>query len=309
MDMDADVIPEKSGGQESGLFTPQDPQRTIDGILYSGRLSGLSERVGEAAFQANPPSVVSGVLDTYPSAFKAQVAAALPLPQPKRNLGELVQLDIVKTGPDDKRGWQVYDSGLIIMERRFADVLAEVGRNKQIPFDSVRGYKQWFQHIFGHLPYGLELAGQGKTFVDLGIDGVANCLKFPAYMRREEEGNGTFRAGTSNRIALLDGDLRSPETLDRITETLRSCGERPGIILLYSVGGIFSLPQSSQFYIDLISKFVDIADPECFLLLMEYFVSDYDLLHSFLKDLMKRPGFFTSCPNKYWYNLCVAKIP
>lgn len=226
----------------------------------------------------------------------------LILPLPKPTLDQLRARDTVKSGPDDGRGWGKYDSGLEEMERHFKDTLKELGEKVQLPFTSIREYVRRFRQLFGEQPAGLELAGQGKTFADLGINGAAIALGFPQYLIKTGS-DRMRRAGTENDISFWERDIADIEKVRQIGRETRAA-----IIILRPVGGLYSIPQRSEFYMSLIDCLIETADPRSFLFLSQYFVSDADPLIHHLQELEKAINCHVYIPDDFWDNLAVCKF-
>ncbi len=186
------------------------------------------------------------------------------------------ELEAAMESPNDDRLYKAYDSGEKEFERSFENVIAESGA----PFRSIRGFAERFRQQFKTNPSGLELAGQGKIFAELKIDGAACMLAIPKFLVNER--------GT--KIALISGNLANISTLIKIENRFRSESiAKPALILYPPAGGISYLPQGMDFYRPLINWMVSFADARSFLILGEYPKNISDPLPVWLKG--KFPGF------------------
>lgn len=194
------------------------------------------------------------------------------------DVGQLLpeaQLEAVMESPNDDRIYSAYDSGEKELERCFQDVISE----SKVPFKSIRVFAERFRQQFNTKPSGLELAGQGKIFVELGINGAACMLAIPKFLTNER--------GT--KIALIAGDLAKPATLAKIENRFKSGSiARPALILYPPAGGLSYLPQDMSFYGSLTDWMVSFADVRSFLILGEYPKGLSTPLPLWLKDKFPR---------------------
>lgn len=172
-------------------------------------------------------------------------------------------------GPYDDRIWISYDAGLRQIEKDFNPLIFS---KEELPFRSISEYVGWYREKFSEPPVGLEIAGQGKTFSDLGIDGVASFLAVPRYLVDKSGTSGLLkRDNTSGKIVYVEGDISDKG----IWEKLKQCFEReklsrPSIILYTPAGGISYIPDKLDFYKRMIGKITEFANPRSFMLLGEY---------------------------------------
>lgn len=183
-------------------------------------------------------------------------------------------------GPEDTSAWIAYDSGLKRMDFGFRNVLNSLG------FPSLRDIRDTLIQPNRQLT-GLELAGQGKTFIELGIDGVACCLAIPSFLAQPAEDEAT--------VALVAGDLGQPSTFEEIRAHFQQeeIG-KPNLILLASVGGLGYLPEQQQFIDRIIKPAIELCDQDCFAFIGEAPAGTEHYLRTFLETLRADTGARTT---------------
>ena len=164
--------------------------------------------------------------------------------------------------PDDSNQWIAYDSGLKRMDFGFKYVLNALG------FSSLQGVRDTLTQP-DHRPTGLELAGQGKTFTELGIGGVACCLAIPNFLVQPADDETRLRrkklAKDEATVALVAGDLGQPSTFEEIRTCFRQEEiEKPSLILLTPAGGIGYLPEQQEFIDRIVKPAIELCDPDHF---------------------------------------------
>ncbi len=186
---------------------------------------------------------------------------------PRLTVGELTHIEQTAQSLKEVHlnAWIAYDSGLKTLDRTFEIVMG----GPELPYGNLSEYVDWYQAHFGCLPTGLEMAGQGRTFVDLGIQGIAVCLGAPPFLR--DEGN-LIRAGSQGTVTFVEGDITQPATLVAIEEA-RQQREMPlpSLVLFDPAGGFRTMPESASFYCGLIADTIgQLAAPQGLLFLGEY---------------------------------------
>lgn len=197
------------------------------------------------------------------------------------------ELEAVMESPNDDRLYPSYDSGEKRLQQCFENVISE----SRAPFKSIGGFAERFRQQFKTKPSGLELAGQGKIFAELEIDGAACMLAIPKFLvDKNSFPPAPRRAKTEQKIALISGNLANVSTLAKIENRFGSESiAKPALILYPPAGGLFYLPQDMNFYRPLIDWMVSFADARSFLILGEYPKNISASLPVWLKN--KFPGF------------------
>ena len=183
-------------------------------------------------------------------------------------------------GPEDSSAWIAYDSGLPRIDFGFRHVLKDLG------FSSLRGVCDSFAQP-DQKPTGLELAGQGKVFSELNMDGVACCLAFPKYLvDAAKDSSLPLRKKPeqiSTKVALVAGDLAQPATFRAIQARLNlEVIAKPNLILLTPAGGLDYLPGPPEFFAKIVKPAIGLCDEQCFAFLGETPEGTELLLEAFL---------------------------
>lgn len=186
-----------------------------------------------------------------------------------RMLTYITEQEARRGGPVDDDLWVTYDSGLDSIDEFFRSLISAT---EGLPFGSIPEYVNWFRNRFGKLPVGLEIAGQGKTFSDLVIDGVATCLAFPEYLvDRGGQPDLTKRVNSPSRVFFVTGDISEHDTWKKIGQCFKNNDlERPSLILYVPAGGIGYIPMDFKFYRNFIGYLTRCADQRSFLFVGEY---------------------------------------
>lgn len=195
-------------------------------------------------------------------------------------------------GPDDFSQWIAYDSGLKRMDFGFKYVLNALG------FFSLQGVRDVLTQT-DRQPTGLELAGQGKTFIELGIDGVACCLAIPSFLAQPADDETRLRRKKlredETTVALVAGDLGQPSTFEGIRTRFRQEKiEKPNIILLTPAGGLGYLPEQQEFIDRIIKPAIGLCDSDHFAFIGEAPEGTKPHLRNFLETLRADTGAQTT---------------
>lgn len=195
-------------------------------------------------------------------------------------------------GPEDTSAWIAYDSGLKRMDFGFRNVLKSFG------FPSLRDIRDTLIQPNRQLT-GLELAGQGKTFTELGIGGVACCLAIPSFLAQPADDETRLRrkklAEGEATVALVAGDLGQPSTFEEIRAHFQQeeIG-KPNLILLAPAGGLGYLPEQQQFIDRIIKPAIELCDQDCYAFLGETPAGTEHYLRTFLETLRADTGAQTT---------------
>ncbi|GEM_PF-4711014 len=195
-------------------------------------------------------------------------------------------------GPDDSSQWIAYDSGLKRMDFGFKYVLNALG------FSSLQGIRDALIQP-DRRPTGLELAGQGKTFIELGIGGVACCLAIPRFLVQPADDETRLRRKKLGEdeatIALIAGDLGRPSTFEEIRDRFnQEAIEKPSLILLTPAGGLGYLPKQQQFIARIIKPAIELCDRDNFAFIGETPEGTELYLRAFLETLRADTGAQTA---------------
>lgn len=194
------------------------------------------------------------------------------------------------------RPWGVYDSGSERLSEVFGAEINALG------FASLGQVADHLQGVNPHRPVtGLELAGQGRAFDELGIEGVACCLAFPNFLAEETE-SGLVRRETQHRIALVPGDVAVPSTWSHIKERIQCEQLAQPNLILHTPGtlGLFHIPDGPTFFSELVECVIGLADPDEFVFLGE--VSDgLESLRACLGQIEKEHNVKTTCKHQLKY--------
>ena len=183
-------------------------------------------------------------------------------------------------GPEDSSAWIVYDSGLTRTDFGFRNVRDSLTRANRPPT-------------------GLEMAGQGKVFQELDLEGVACCLAFPKFLIETENSRDLpirTRSGERQaKVALVSGDLAQATTFTEIqfrfkTEAIL----KPNILLLTPAGGTNCLPQGQKFIDNTLSPAMAICDQESFVFLGDAPDGSESVLKTFLNAIEANTGAQTT---------------
>lgn len=177
-------------------------------------------------------------------------------------IADIARLESQMEGPRDSGLWIAYDSGLKRMDFGFKHVLNALG------FSSLQGVRDALVQP-NRRPTGLELAGQGKTFVELGVDGVACCLAVPGFLvQPTDDGTRLQRKkseGHEETVVLVAGDLAQQSTFAEIQDRFQQEAiERPNLLLLAPAGGLGYLPEEQAFIDRIIQPAMELCDHDRF---------------------------------------------
>lgn len=168
-------------------------------------------------------------------------------------------------GPEDTKAWIAYDSGLGRINFSFRNVLKPMG------FPSLQDVRDSFSHS-NRPPTGLEMAGQGKVFQELDLEGVACCLAFPKFLIEPGDGQALpirkKSEGYQAKVALVSGDLANASTFREIQSRFEAEEiPRPNLLLLTPAGGTNCLPHGGEFIDKILAPALDVCDQESFVFL------------------------------------------
>lgn len=195
-------------------------------------------------------------------------------------------------GPEDTKVWIAYDSGLTRTNFGFRNVIKPLG------FYSL-------QHICDTLarpdrkPTGLELAGQGKVFQELDLEGIACCLAFPKYLIEAQDGQTLpIRKRSSDhqtKVALVSGDLAISSTFKEIRSRFEAEEiPKPNLLLLTPAGGTNCLPNGEEFIETILAPALAICNQEAFVFLGDAPDESEQYLESFLDAIRTDYGAQTA---------------
>jgi hypothetical protein len=187
-------------------------------------------------------------------------------------------------GPEDIKAWIAYDSGLNRIDFGFRHMIKALG------FLSLQNIRDSLAQSTTHPPTGLELAGQGRVFQELNLDGVACCLAFPEYLIETKSDQVLpIRKRVSelqSKVALVSGDLAQPSTFAQIQSRFDATPiAKPNLLLLTPAGGTNCLPEGQAFIDKIIAPALAIGDQETFVFLGDAPDGDGPLLNTFLESL------------------------
>lgn len=183
--------------------------------------------------------------------------------------------------PKDGGLWGIYDSGVEVFNRIFARELLRVGCPS---FEEL--VQRLRQTAASHRPViGLELAGQGKMFAQLGVGGVTCCLAYPRFLTEQTE-TGLCRKGALPGIAYVPGDLSAPETWEGIANRFRRGAMPCPNLALLSPGtrGLSYLPEEPGFFRWLTERVIELVDANQFVFLGET-ASDVGEIERHLREI------------------------
>ncbi|MEK7111553.1 MAG: hypothetical protein AAB856_03095 [Patescibacteria group bacterium] len=168
-------------------------------------------------------------------------------------------------GPEDSRAWIAYDSGLTRTNFGFRNVIKALG------FPSLQDIRDSLSQP-NRSSTGLELAGQGRIFQELDLEGVACCLAFPKYLIEPQDSQTLPIRKKSNghqtKVALVSGDLAIASTFRQILSRFEAEKiPRPNLLLLTPAGGTNCLPREQAFIDKIIAPALALCDPESFIFL------------------------------------------
>lgn len=164
----------------------------------------------------------------------------------------------------DDRIWRAYDSGKAELDLGFYRVMKLLG------LDSLEGTLTVLQASAQRQPIGLELAGQGKVFAELGITGVAVCLALPEFLVDPSGDDRNPRRRDCSSVALIDGDIGREDTWAKIGKRIHADRlEKPNLVLLTPAGGKNRLPEGQEFVERVVRPVLNIADKETVVFLGE----------------------------------------
>lgn len=195
------------------------------------------------------------------------------------------QEEAAMTSARDDRIWRAYDSGKAELDLGFHRVMRLLG------LDSLGDTLTVLQASAQRQPTGLELAGQGKVFVDLGIAGVAVCLGLPEFLVDPSSNEHNPRRRDCSSVVLIAGDIIQKDTWDKIGQRIHSDGlEKPNLILLTPAGGKNRLPEGQEFVERVVQPALGIADTQAAVFLGEVpQYTDY-ALGQFLESFLAKTG-------------------
>lgn len=160
------------------------------------------------------------------------------------------------TGPGGTGQWNRFDSGPEMLGRIFKDSLDGLG------FKSLR---EAADHLQGEAPNrpvtGLELAGQGNTFDEFMVPGVAVSLAFPDYLTEITE-NGPHRRGANASVVFVPGDIAQEATWNQIERRLMTEQIPKPNFVLFAPGdlGLMCMPDKADFFLGIMRRVMDLTD-------------------------------------------------
>lgn len=160
------------------------------------------------------------------------------------------------TSASDDRLWRSYDSGTAELDRSFGPALRAIG------LASLAQAKEWVEHKSGRQATGLEIAGQGKAFVELGMAGIANCLAVGEFLGDYPQTTKFSRRRSSRPpVTFVPGDIAERETWDDIQMAIQEeLADPPNLILFTPAGGTSSMPENAEFYETILVRSLELAD-------------------------------------------------
>lgn len=166
-------------------------------------------------------------------------------------------LEAQMTSASDDRLWRSYDSGMAELDRSFGPALRAIG------LTSLAQAKEWIERKSGRQATGLEIAGQGKAFAELGMAGIANCLAVGTFLSDYPQTTEFPRRRFSRPpVTFVPGDIAEPETWAAIhTVAQHQLTNPPDLILFTPAGGMSSMPETPQFYESVLVRSLSLADP------------------------------------------------
>ena len=174
--------------------------------------------------------------------------------------------------PDDDRVWIAYDSGLARLEQSYQPILEILG------FKSIKSLHARLIES-GQTPIGLELAGQGKVFGELGMKGVAVSLAIPNFLTGSSEDSDFSVREDYPDVGLIAGDIGASLTWQRIYKYLP---KPPNFVFLTPAGGIKGLPKGNQFIDKIIKPVLNYSQTTKFIFLGDYPYSTERALYEFI---------------------------
>ena len=168
-------------------------------------------------------------------------------------------------GPEDAKAWIAYDSEMTRIDFGFRNVL------NRLRLYSLANVRDSLTRP-NRPPTGLEMAGQGKIFQELDLDGVACCLAFPKFLI-ETKGDQALPMrkmtnGIQSKVALVSGDLAQSSTFTEIQSRFETEAIlKPNILLLTPAGGTNCLPRGEEFIETILAPSLAICDQKAFVFL------------------------------------------
>lgn len=161
------------------------------------------------------------------------------------------------TSASDDRIWKSYDSGLEELDRCLGPALRAVG------FQSLAHAMKWLEKIRDRQPSGLEIAGQGKTFSQERVPGIANCLAVPEFLIDQPQRTSRPRRRYANPpVTFVPGDIAERETWDDIQAAIQGeLSDPPNLILFTPADGTSCMPETPEFYESVLARSLELADP------------------------------------------------
>lgn len=151
--------------------------------------------------------------------------------------------------------WRSYDSGLEELDRSLGPALRAVG------FQSLAHTMEWLETRSGRRPTGLEIAGQGRTFVGK-MEGIANCLAVPEFLIAQPQRTAhPRRRFSAPPVIFVPGDIAEQKTWNDIQTAIHEeLADPPNLILFTPASGTSSMPEDAEFYETILVRSLELAD-------------------------------------------------
>lgn len=159
------------------------------------------------------------------------------------------------TSASDDRIWRSYDSGLKELNNSLGPAFRAIG------FLSIGHASQWLEERSGRRPTGLEIAGQGATFAQLKIEGVANCLAIPEFLIDQSRKTKHLRRRYATPpVTFAPGDIAHSSTWDEIRRAFQDEKiDPPNLILFTPAGGVSCMPEICEFYESILIRSLELT--------------------------------------------------
>lgn len=157
----------------------------------------------------------------------------------------------------DDRIWRSYDSGLKELDNSLGPAFRAVG------FLSIGQTTQWLEKQSNRRPTGLEIAGQGATFAELRMEGIATCLAVGEFLIDQSQTTRFPRRRFARPpVTFVPGDIAQQETWDDIQTAVQDeLSDPPNLILFTPAGGTSCMPENQEFYESILIRSLELAGP------------------------------------------------
>lgn len=154
-------------------------------------------------------------------------------------------------------GYNSYDSGTNELNRLLGPALRAIG------FASLSHASQWLENRNGRCSTGFEIAGQGATFAELRMAGIANCLAVPEFLiDQPQTTNFPRRRFARPPVTFVPGDIAKQKTWDDIQTAVQDeLSDPPNLILFTPAGGTSCMPENQEFYESILIRSLELSDP------------------------------------------------